>query len=328
MDAPGLVLFLGAITCILLALTWGGSTYQWNDQRIIGLFVGFGALLILFCYWLVRQGELALIPVRVLKKRSVYVGATTLIGFGIISVVYGYYLPILFQSAQGASTTESGLRYIALVGPQLVALIIVGGVVSKWGYYVPYMIGGGIVCCVGAGFLTTIDLLTPTTHWATYLAITGIGLGISGQLPYTAIQAVLDPADVATGNAINVFSFHLAGAVGTAIGQALLIDGLNVAVPRYTDAVTPAAVIQVGATGLTAVATSPTVLEAIRSAYVEAVRRTIILGLAGICMTVPVSFAMEWVNIKHVAERRRIQESDLPTGSEEATTSVEKVEGF
>lgn len=116
--------------------------------------------------------------------------------------------------------------------------------------------------------------------------------------------------------------------MGTAIGQALLIDGLNVAVPRYTDAVTPAAVIQVGATGLTAVATSPTVLEAIRSAYVEAVRRTIILGLAGICMTVPVSFAMEWVNIKHVAERRRIQESDLPTGSEEATTSVEKVEGF
>lgn len=90
MDAPGLVLFLGAITCILLALTWGGSTYQWNDQRIIGLFVGFGALLILFCYWLVRQGELALIPVRVLKKRSVYVGATTLIGFGIISVVVSF----------------------------------------------------------------------------------------------------------------------------------------------------------------------------------------------------------------------------------------------
>ncbi|OTA54020.1 MFS multidrug transporter-like protein, partial [Hypoxylon sp. EC38] len=328
MDAPGLVLFLGAVTCILLALTWGGSVYHWNDREVIGLFVGFGTLSICFFCWLVRQGELALIPVRVLKKRSVYVGATTLIGFGIISVVYGYYLPILFQSAQGASTTESGLRYIALVGPQLVALIIVGAVVSRWGYYVPYMISGGIICCVGAGLLTTIDLSTPTTHWATYLAITGIGLGISGQLPYTAIQAVLDPADVPTGNAINVFSFHLAGAVGTAIGQALLIDGLNVAVPRYTDAVTPAAVIQAGATGLNTVATSPMVLEAIRSAYVEAVRRTIILGLAGICMTVPVSCAMEWVNIKHVAERRCIQESEhLPVGNEETKASTEKLEG-
>lgn len=42
----------------------------------------------------------------------------------------------MFQSAQGTSTTESGLRYIALVGPQIVSLIIVGGIVSKWGYYV------------------------------------------------------------------------------------------------------------------------------------------------------------------------------------------------
>lgn len=155
MDAPGLVLFLGAMCCILLALTWGGTVYAWNDQKIIGLFVGFGILMAIFIYWLTRQGELALIPVRVLKQRSVYIGATTLLGFGGISVVvsvqpslsligsltvrqYGYYLPILFQSAQGASTTESGLRYIALVGPQLVTLIIVGGLVTKWGYYVSH----------------------------------------------------------------------------------------------------------------------------------------------------------------------------------------------
>lgn len=52
------------------------------------------------------------------------------------TVQYGYYLPIMFQSAQGVSTTESGLRYITLVGPQIVALVIVGGIVSKWGYYV------------------------------------------------------------------------------------------------------------------------------------------------------------------------------------------------
>ncbi|KAI1658100.1 major facilitator superfamily domain-containing protein [Daldinia decipiens] len=264
MDASGLILFLGAITCILLALTWGGGAYPWSDQRIIGLFVGFGVLMLCFCYWLVRQGDHALIPIR-----------------------YGYYLPILFQSAQGASTTESGLRYIALVGPQIVALIITGGIVSKWGYYVPYMIAGGVVCSVGAGLLTTVNLSTSTAKWATYLVLTGIGLGMAGQLPYTAV-----PDDVATGNGTS-----------TSASMALLIDGLNVAVPRYTNAVTPAAVIEAGATGLQIVATSPTVLEALRAAYVEAVRRTIILGLAGICMVVPVSCAMEWINIKHCGKK-------------------------
>lgn len=56
------------------------------------------------------------------------------------------------------------------------------------------MIAGSIVCSIGAGLLTTINLSTPTVHWATYLVVTGIGLGMAGQLPYTAVQAVLEYA--------------------------------------------------------------------------------------------------------------------------------------
>lgn len=54
------------------------------------------------------------------------------------------------------------------------------------------MITGGIICSIGAGLLTTVNLSTPTVNWATYLVLTGIGLGMAGQLPYTAIQAVLE----------------------------------------------------------------------------------------------------------------------------------------
>lgn len=96
MDFPGLVIFLGLVTCLLLALTWGGTTYEWQDSRIIGLFVGFGLLAVIFTYWLVRRGDAALIPLRVLKKRSVYVGALAQTGYGIISVVVrGYSGPSL-----------------------------------------------------------------------------------------------------------------------------------------------------------------------------------------------------------------------------------------
>ncbi|KAI0545636.1 major facilitator superfamily domain-containing protein [Xylaria curta] len=305
MDGVGLVLFLGAVTSLLLVLTWGGQMYSWNDQKIIGLFVGFGLLTVAFCWWLVRRGDLALIPLQVLKIRSIYIGSVSLLGFGILSVVYGYYLPILFQSAQGASITESGLRYIALVGPQIVALLITGAIVSVWGYYVPYMVAGGIICSVGAGLLTTVEVDTSTPKWAAYLVLTGIGLGMGAQLPYTALQAVLAPADVATGNAIAVFSFHLAGGIGTAIGQNLLIGGLYTAVPQYTDAISAATVIQAGANGLTHIATSPDVLVALRSAYVQAVRRTIILGLAGVILATLAACFMERVNIKHVSEERK-----------------------
>ena len=53
------------------------------------------------------------------------------------------------------------------------------------------MIIGVVVAIVGTSLLSRIGLQTSTVQWATYSVITGIGLGIGIQLPYTAAQAVL-----------------------------------------------------------------------------------------------------------------------------------------
>lgn len=53
-----------------------------------------------------------------------------------VRLQYGYYIPMLFQTVQGASATESGVRYIAMMVPQIVTLALTGAVVSKWGHYV------------------------------------------------------------------------------------------------------------------------------------------------------------------------------------------------
>jgi hypothetical protein len=140
MDALGTILFIGAVCCLLLVLTWGGEKYPWNDQRCVGLLVGFGLLTVAFCFWLWKQGEVAIIPLRVLRQRSIYMGALVLFGLGMSNQTYSYYLPIFFQSAQGVSTTESGIRFIALVVPQIVSLVIVGAIVTKWGYFVSFSV--------------------------------------------------------------------------------------------------------------------------------------------------------------------------------------------
>lgn len=87
--------------------------------------------------------------------------------------------------------------------------------------------------------------------------------------------------------------------------------------PQYTDAVTPSEVIDAGAGGLASLTDSPAVLVALRSAYVQAIRRTIILGLGGVILATIASCFMEWVNIKQVAqEREHVVKAD--------TMSVEK----
>lgn len=62
---------------------------------------------------------------------------------------------------------------------------------TTFGYYVPYQILGGVVASVGCGLLTKLDPTTPTAQWVVFLIIAGLGLGIGGQLSFTALQVVL-----------------------------------------------------------------------------------------------------------------------------------------
>lgn len=48
MDWLGALVLIAAICCILLALQWGGTTLPWKHRTIIGLFIGFGLLSVLF----------------------------------------------------------------------------------------------------------------------------------------------------------------------------------------------------------------------------------------------------------------------------------------
>ncbi|RYC61641.1 hypothetical protein CHU98_g4575 [Xylaria longipes] len=324
MDAVGTLLFLGAVVSLLLVLQWGGQIYPWSDSRCIGLFVGFGSIATVFGFWEWKQGDTAIIPFRILRKRSIHMGALVLFALGMSSLTYAYYLPIYFQSAQGVSTTQSGVRFIALVLPQIVGLVAVGAIVTQWGYYVPYMILGVVITSIGAGLLTTIGVSTPTVQWAAYMVINGLGIGMAQQLPYTALQAVLDPIDVPIGN---VFSYQLGGALAVAIGQNLLLTKLMTTVPRHTSAVAPQAVIAAGASGLDQLAPTLEVLSALRSAYAEALRDPLILALASALLAFPFSCAMERLNIKHIAEQRQQRRAAADKDKAEAGTEPPQPEG-
>lgn len=83
MDWIGTIIFLGAFTCLFLALQWGGQTKPCGSSQVIGLFVGFGLLLGAFAYSQNFTGEDSLLPRRILKQRTVLFGTIYLILFGL-----------------------------------------------------------------------------------------------------------------------------------------------------------------------------------------------------------------------------------------------------
>lgn len=82
MDTVGCLLSIGAITCLVLALQWGGQSMPWKSSTVIGLFAGSGILVCLFGYLQLKLGDRATIPIRILRKRSILGGAGVLFFLG------------------------------------------------------------------------------------------------------------------------------------------------------------------------------------------------------------------------------------------------------
>lgn len=57
LDLPGTVMLIGAITCFIIALEWGGISRPWSDSSVWGCFLGLGLSLTLFIAHQIRQKE-------------------------------------------------------------------------------------------------------------------------------------------------------------------------------------------------------------------------------------------------------------------------------
>lgn len=63
--------FVPGVVCLLLAIQWGGSAYQWMDGRIIALLVLVSILLLAFIAAQLWKGNSATIPPIIMKQRSI-----------------------------------------------------------------------------------------------------------------------------------------------------------------------------------------------------------------------------------------------------------------
>jgi amino acid permease len=95
------VLFLPGIICLLLALQWGGSKYEWKNARIIALFVVCALLLIGFFVVQWWKQEDATVPPRVFLNRNVWGSAWFGAMLGASFFVLVYYLRKSNHEEQG-----------------------------------------------------------------------------------------------------------------------------------------------------------------------------------------------------------------------------------
>lgn len=85
--------------------------------------------------------------------------------------------------------------------------IISGGLISAYGIYVPFLLSGGAIATIGAGLLYTLDIGSPSSHWIGYQALTGIGIGLSLQVPIIANQAFVEVSEISSVTAVTLCKY-------------------------------------------------------------------------------------------------------------------------
>ncbi|KAF3162784.1 hypothetical protein TWF225_008059 [Orbilia oligospora] len=321
LDLVGAAILIPTVVSLLLALQWGGTTYAWDDPKIIGLFVCFGCLVIVFIasqWWL---GDAATLPLRILRQRSVLASFIFAYFFGSAFFTYMYYLPIYFQSVKGSSATKSGIQIIPFLLSCILTSVVSGGLITAVGYYTPFLIGGMLLFAIGAGLITTfnIDTHSSPAYWIGYQTLTGFGLGVGFQVPILAVQTVLEIDDVPIGTAVIIFFQTLGAALFVSVAQSIFSNGLKQGLQEFLPEVPPSVFIFSGATEIQKVLADigkPDRLEDVRRAYMIGLSNVYKLALALVCCAFVTACFLEWKNIKVEEQRKTSKEPGTKENSE------------
>jgi MFS family permease len=207
-----------------------------------------------------------------------------------------YYLPIWFQAIDGNSAVDSGIHLLPTMMPIVVASIITGQLVSRIGYYTPFMIFGVCLTAVGAGLLTTLEINTSEGKWIGFQIVYGFGLGSCSQAPNMAAQTVLPREDVAIGASLMFFGLQLFGAVFISVGKNVLDNQLAnrlAGIPGFS----PRLIQSTGATELLKLIPAEYHAAALE-AYNDSLRVCFQVCLIMACLSILGALGMEWRSVK------------------------------
>jgi MFS family permease len=293
-------MLLGGIISLLTALRWSGAEYAWSDGRIIALWVVTGLCLIAFVTIQILFPNRATVPPHIFAQRSIAASSFSMFCTGATMMTTLYYLPIWFQAIKGVSAVQSGIRLLPTVVAQVVASFLGAAGIQMFGQYMPFMLVGNVIMCVGTGLLTMLKPDTTNSEWIGYQIPYGFGLGITLQVPLVASQTVLPLEDVPTGTSVLIFCQLLGGAIFVSVGQNLFTNELVRRIARIPGVDAPN-LQQEGATRILE-GLSDSTKRLVLVAYNASLRKAFLCGLILSCIGYLGAVGMEWKGIKNKVE--------------------------
>ncbi|MER7836902.1 MDR family MFS transporter [Streptomyces sp. NPDC096040] len=237
-DWAGIGVLTAAISALVLAATWAGTTYAWTSWQIPAL-AAVAVVGLLAFVAVERRAPEPLLPLRMYTAdRNFALATVLLLAVGVVMFGFALYLPLFQQTVQGATATSSGLLLLPMMVPVVIASNTAGKVMSRTGRYKVFPVLGAVLLTAGSLALATMDTGTSRLLAGCWMVLVGLGLGFTMQMGSTIAQNSVETRDMGAAMAAVNLSRTLGGSLGVAVFGSLFTR----AVPTTATA-SPAAVV-------------------------------------------------------------------------------------
>ena len=222
-DFSGNLIFIASIVAVLIAVTWGGTEYEWETFHVVvPLMLGFlGMALFTAFEWTPMLCPEPSFPKLLVSNRTSAAALGLTFVHAIVTYWTYYFLPVYFQAVKRQSAMHSGVDTLPTFAGGLLFALVGGILLSKLGRYKPLHLAGFAVFTIAFGLLSLLKADSSPAAWVFFQLIAASGSGILVGILLPAVQAPLDQSLVATSTGLWSFARYFGCIWGVPIPSAI-----------------------------------------------------------------------------------------------------------
>ncbi|MEU5914110.1 MDR family MFS transporter [Micromonospora sp. NPDC047527] len=225
-DWWGATLITAAVSVLLIWVSLAGNQFAWGSWQSIVMVIGALVLAALAIRVETRAAE-PMIPPRLFRNRTIVLAVVASIAVGVGMFGASVFLGQYFQISRGQSPTMSGLMTLPMILGLLVSSTLSGRIITRTGRWKRFLVIGTALLTIGFALMGTLRADTSFTLLSIYMALIGIGLGMSMQNLVLAVQNTVDPRELGVASSVVAFFRSLGGAIGVSALGAVLAHKVN-----------------------------------------------------------------------------------------------------
>ncbi len=221
-DYLGATLIMSGVSILLIWVSLAGSQFGWTSTASIAMILVGLAVLAAAIFVEARVAIEPIVPLRLFRDRTTTLATVASVLIGLAMFGSTVYLSQYFQLARGMSPTKAGMMSIAMVGGLLVSSILSGRIITATGRWKRFLVGGMVLVVIGLALLSTIDSRTNLALVGAFMAVLGLGLGMTMQNLVLSVQNNVSTSDLGAASSLVAFFRSMGGAIGvSALGAVL-----------------------------------------------------------------------------------------------------------